>query len=202
VSPGRNLTPVRRAQLQLGRDRRLRFKRSRPFCSVTGAKGERTLSVAMTAPSDDIRFRIATSADVPAMAACRLTDPAAGPADSRMEAYFDGRHHPRDALAPRIGYVALVNDTVIGYIAGHQTTRHACGGEVQYLFVAPEFRRRGVATSLLRLMADWFVDAGALKVCVCVDGDSPAARPFYESVGASSFKRFWYAWDDISAVRR
>jgi GNAT superfamily N-acetyltransferase len=165
-------------------------------------RAELTLSAAMTTPSDDIRFRVATSADVPAMSACRLTDPAAGPADSRMAEYFDGGHHPQDALAPRIGYVALVSDTVIGYIAGHLTTRHGCAAEVQYLFVAPEFRRRGVATSLLRLLAGWFADAGALKVCVCVDAESPAARPFYESAGAVPFKRFWYAWDDISAVRR
>lgn len=148
----------------------------------------------------DIHFRIATAADVPAMAACRLTDPAAGPGDWRMSAYLDGTHHPRQAQAPRIGFLALVDDAVIGYVAGHRTTRHGCAGEVQYLYVAPEYRRRGVATSLVRLMADWFADAGASKVCVCVDDDSPAAIPFYESTGAAPIKRLWYVWDDISAV--
>jgi GNAT superfamily N-acetyltransferase len=155
----------------------------------------------MVTSSDDIRFGVATSADVPAMAACRLTDPAAGPADPRMAAYFDGKHHPQEALPPRVGYVALVREAVIGYIAGHLTTRHGCAGEVQYLFVVPEFRRRGVATALLRLLADWFCKARALKVCVCVDADSPAAKPFYESAGASPFRRFWYGWDDISVLR-
>ena len=94
----------------------------------------------MVTSSDDIRFQIATSADVSAMAACRLNDPAAGPADPRMAAYFDGEHHPQQALPSRVGYVALVPEGVIGYIAGHLTTRHGCDGEVQYLFVAPEFR--------------------------------------------------------------
>ena len=155
----------------------------------------------MAISSDNIRFRIATSADVPAMAACRLTDPAAGPADPRMAAYFEGKHDPQDALPLRIGYVALLREAVIGYIAGHLTTRHGCRAEIQYLFVAPDFRRRGVATALLRLLADWFGKADALKVCVCVDADSPAAKPFYESAGASPFKRFWYGWDDISAFR-
>ena|SRR5262245_42425977 len=156
----------------------------------------------LTAASDDIHFRIVTSADVPAMAACRLTDPAAGPADPRMAAYFDGKHHPQEALLARVGYVALVRESVVGYIAGHLTTRHGYAGEVQYLFVAPEFRRRRVATALLGLLADWFGNAGALKVCVCVDSDSPSARPFYESTGASPFRRFWCGWDDISVVRR
>ena len=40
----------------------------------------------------------------------------------------------------------------------------------------------------------------ALKVCVCVDADSAAAKPFYEGAGASPFNRFWYRWDDISAL--
>jgi GNAT superfamily N-acetyltransferase len=155
----------------------------------------------MVTSSDDIRFRIATSADVSAMAACRLRASAVGPADPRMAAYFDGKHHPQQALPPRIGYVALVRDGVIGYIAGHLTTRHGCAGEVQYLFVSPDFRRRGVATALLRLLADWFGSACAQKVCVCVDADSPAAKPFYESAGASPFMRLWYGWDDISVLR-
>jgi GNAT superfamily N-acetyltransferase len=138
----------------------------------------------------DIRYRLATSADVSAMTACRLTDPAAGPADSRMASYFDGQHLPHQALLPRVGYVALLRDTVITYIAGHQTTRHGCAREVQYLFVGPGYRRRGIATALLRSSADCFSQTGAQKVRVCVDAASPAAEPFYESVGASPFRRF------------
>ncbi len=156
----------------------------------------------MSQQIDDVRFRIATAADVPAIAECRTADPDVGPADWRMAAYFNGSHHPQQARAPRLGYLALVDDAVIGYIAGHQTTRHGCAAEVQYLYVAPEYRRRGVATSLLRLMADWFADAGALKVCVCVDENSPAAIPFYQSTGAVAFKRLWYRWDDISVASR
>jgi GNAT superfamily N-acetyltransferase len=151
--------------------------------------------------SGDIQFRIATSADVPAMAACRSSDPALGPADPRMAAYFDGRHHPQQALPPRVGYVALEYGAVIGYIAGHLTTRHGCAAEVQYLFVAPDFRRHGIATALLRLLTNWFGSAAARKVCVCVDPDSRAAKPFYESTGASPFRRLWYRWDDISVFR-
>ena len=43
-----------------------------------------------------------------------------------MAAYFNGQHHPQQALLPRVGYVALAGDAVIGYIAGNRTTRHAC----------------------------------------------------------------------------
>jgi ribosomal protein S18 acetylase RimI-like enzyme len=148
----------------------------------------------------DIQFRAATSADVAAMARCRLTDPAAGLADERMDAYFDGQHHPQQALLPRVGYVALAAELVVGYVAGHLTTRQTCAGEVQYLFVAPAYRRRRVATELLRLLAVWFRGRGAAKVCVCVDADSPAARPFYRSLGAFPIRKYWYVWDDIGVV--
>jgi GNAT superfamily N-acetyltransferase len=152
--------------------------------------------------SSEIRFRIATSADASPMAACRLTDPTAGAADSRMAAYLDGQHHPQQALLSREGYVALIGERIVGYIAGHQTTRYGCEGEVQYLFVAPEHRRRGIATVLLRLMAAWFQQAGVRNVCVCIDADSPSAKPFYEAAGATPIEKLWYVWNDIAIVCR
>lgn len=150
----------------------------------------------------DFRFRAASDADVASMAECRLTDPAVHPADPRMAAYFRGEHHPQHALAPRTGFVALAGNTVVGYIAGHRTTRHGCAGEVQYLFVAPAYRRRGVATSLLGLLAAWFRDQAALRVCVCVDADSPAAQPFYDSTGALRLRKYWRIWENISVLCR
>ena len=75
-------------------------------------------------------------------------------------------------------------------------------GELQYLFVAPNYRRRGIATELIRLVADWFVEQGAAKVCVCVDADTPAAGPFYTARNAVPMQNFWVGWEDISVVRQ
>src|SRR6267378_7162895 len=61
----------------------------------------------------NIHYRAATLADVVEMARCRLADPAAGPADPRMAAYLEGKHHPRQALTARIAYVALVGERVV-----------------------------------------------------------------------------------------
>ena len=150
----------------------------------------------------DVHFRKATSADVAAMAACQSADPANG-ANPRMAAYFERQHHPQRALFPRVGYVAVANGEVIGYIAGHLTTRHDCEGEIQYLFVAPAQRRHGVATALLRLLAHWFQKQGAHRVCVAIAADSPPeAGPFHESVGAAPIKKHWYAWEDIAVACR
>src|SRR5262245_22656687 len=150
---------------------------------------------------ENVQFREATAADAPAMALSHVYDPSADAADPRMAAYLDGQHPPQQALLPRVAYLALVNDQVIGYTAGHRTTRHGCAGEVQYLFVSAAFRRRGVATELIRLLAQWFRTERVQKVCVALAGDSPADyRPFYESMGASPLRRFWYGWEDVGTL--
>ena len=149
-----------------------------------------------------IRFRETTTADVPAMELCRLADPIDGPADPRMAAYFDRQHHPQQALLPRVGYVALANDTVIGYIAGHRTTRHGCSGEVQYVFVAPAYRRRGIGTALLQLLAEWFQAQAAQKVRVAVLTVLQRPSLSMRGVGASRLKRNWCAWEDIGTLVR
>src|SRR2546422_9589774 len=104
------------------------------------------MSRAMTPSLTAVQYRQATTADVRGMAQCRLADPAAGVADPRMAAYLDGHHHPQQALPPRVAFVALVGTAVVGYIAGHLTRRYQCDGELQYLFVAPQYRRTGIAT--------------------------------------------------------
>lgn len=148
----------------------------------------------------ELRYREATSADVPAMERCRAADAEAGPADPRIAAYLDGRHHPQQALAPRTAFVALAGDDVIGYIAGHATTRYGCSGEVQYLYVAPHYRRRGVARQLLRSMASWFQMRHIQRVCVNADIDSAGAVGFYTSRGAVPLNKYWFVWDDIALV--
>jgi GNAT superfamily N-acetyltransferase len=148
----------------------------------------------------EIEFRTASGSDVPAMARSRQADPDAHSADSRMEAYFNRTHHPQGALRPRIGLVATAGDEVIGYIAGHLTRRFDCDGEVQYLFVAPPYRRMGVARRLLELLADWFSAEGATRICVDVNEESPAARSFYVSMGATVLRPHWMVWDDIGEV--
>jgi len=154
----------------------------------------------MNPASSSIQVRRATAADVPQLAESRSADPDAGPADARMAAYLEGRHHPRQALGPRVAYLATVTGTVAGYIGGHLTRRHGCDGEVQYLYVAPAYRRTGVASTLLRQLAQWFVQQEAVRICVDVNDDSPGAAPFYVSHGAQHLRPHWMVWSDIEIV--
>ena len=147
-------------------------------------------------------YRVAQTADIERMAQCRLADPAAGPADERMAAYFAGKHHPQQASAPRIGYVAAIGDLVVGYTGGHLTRRHQCDGELQYLFVSPAHRRVGIAGELVLRMFQWFVTQGAYKICVNVAPENGPARAFYRSLGATELGQYWSVWRDIRARAR
>ena len=150
---------------------------------------------------NSIQIRVAGEGDVAAMSECRLKD--VGGVDERMAAYFRGEHHPHQALAPRVGFVAELGGRVIGYVAGHLSTRHGLEGEVQYLFVTSQLRRQGIGARLVHRLAEWFCERGAKRICVGVDADSPAAMPFYRAMGArplSAEKPFWYVWDDAGAI--
>ena len=81
------------------------------------------------------------------METCHVTKDGVIFYDRRMAAYLNGDHHPQKALPPRVGYVAEAGGAVVGYIAGHLTTRNGCAAEVQYLFVSPDYRRNGIGTA-------------------------------------------------------
>ena len=117
-----------------------------------------------------------------------------------MAAYLEGRHHPHLALEPRTVWIAESGVNIIGYVGGHLTRRFDCDGELQYLYVAPPYRRTGVAGALVRLLAQWFVEQGAHRICVNVNAHSPGAHPFYRHLGAEELRQHWMVWQDIATV--
>jgi GNAT superfamily N-acetyltransferase len=115
-----------------------------------------------------------------------------------MTRYLKGEHHPQQALLSRVMWMAVDAESPIGYVGGHLTRRYGCDGELQWIYVVPEYRRGQVAAEFLRLLAAWFVEHGALRVCVDV-GDEHA-RVFYKRHGAEDLNKHWLIWNDISAV--
>ncbi len=149
----------------------------------------------------EIKYREAIALDIPAMA--QLRTGGWGYVEfwtPRVTAYLNGTSHPQHALATRMLFIANTVTHAAGFIAGHLTTRYGCDGELQWLDVAPDYRERGVASSLLRLLAGWFTEQKALKVCVNVDPANIAAHAFYKKHGAEALGEHWMVWNDISAV--
>lgn len=143
-----------------------------------------------------IRYREATVVDVPDLEHMRNAD-AEWPADPRMARYLRCEHHPQKALDPRVMYLAEGPEGVVGYIGGHLTERFDCDGELQYLYVAPAHRRGGVASEMFRLLAGWFDEHGASRICVDVEPDNHGARGFYQRHGATDLNSHWLVWADF-----
>lgn len=141
--------------------------------------------------------------DIPAMARIRAAN--AGTEEhwnARISAYLDGKHHPQQALMPRVIFVAVEGDSLAGFVAGHLTRRHACAGELQWIDVVPQWRGAGVASELLHLIASWFVEQNACRVCVNVDPGNARARRFYQRHGATVLSEHWLVWDNIGEAMR
>ena len=118
----------------------------------------------------------------------------------RIGGYVSGALNPQQALAPRVVYVAVDNSQITGFIAGHLTRRFDCDGELEWLNVVPEKRRGGVARELLLVLASWFAEKGAKRVCVDADPENPTARAFYRKNGAEDLNPHWLVWSDITEL--
>lgn len=144
------------------------------------------------------RYREALLDDVPSLAALPQTGEAGAAGEDRMTRYLKGEHHPHLALPTRVIWLAEAERAPAGYIAGHLTRRFNCGGELQWLYVTTDHRRSGVATVLLKHLANWFTVRGARRICVDVGDES--ARPFYRRLGAGDLSGPWMVWEDVSKV--
>lgn len=145
-----------------------------------------------------VLYRQARPNDIPAMAEIRAAD--WGDAEywrDRILQYLTYKQHPTEALHPRISFVAIEQERVVGLVAGHLTTRLGCEGELEWISVRSEYRRHGIASQLLCHLATWFTGQGAQRVCVDVQPSNHGARRFYERYGAKDLKPHWMVWEDI-----
>jgi len=146
-------------------------------------------------------YRQALESDIPAMARIRAGEWEAQQYwQARISRYLNCRMHPQKALMPRVIYVALDGDLLVGFIAGHLTRRYRCDGELQWINVASDYRGSGAAQELLRLLAAWFAAGKALRICVNVDPANTTARRFYMRYGADHLNEYWLVWRDINVV--
>ena len=149
----------------------------------------------------NLTYRQIVPSDIPEMA--RLRAAKRGNTDywtDRMTRYFAGDHNPQLALRPRVAIVAVEGEAVVGFIAGHLTRRYSCEGEVQWIHVAPERRRTGVASEMLLQLAKWFVEQKAYKVCVDVDPSNTPGLELYKKHGAVYLNPHWLFWNDIRSL--
>jgi ribosomal protein S18 acetylase RimI-like enzyme len=146
-------------------------------------------------------FRPAEGGDLDAMAAIRAREWETVPYwKRRIGSYMAVESSPQQALAARAVFVAVDGDQVAGFVAGHRTRRFGCDAELEWINVAPEQRGRGIAGQLLVVIASWFVEQGALRVCVDVEPQNTAARALYSRYGATRLNHHWMVWEDARTI--
>jgi len=148
-----------------------------------------------------VAIRQADARDVPAMAAIRAEAwESAAYWERRLAKYLAGEIGAREALPEHAMFVAEMEGMTVGLVAGHRTTRHGCHGELEWIHVAWAWRGSGIGGKLLGMMAGWFAERDALRVCVDVEPDNSEARAFYKKYGARDLKPSWMVWEDIRVV--
>ena len=148
-----------------------------------------------------MQYRKANRSDIAQMARIRSSEWGSEEYwNMRISGYMKHKLHPFQALRPRILFIATEADKIVGFIAGHLTSRLGCKGELQWINVIPEYRSKGISSELLRILAAWFVEKKALKICVDVDPENTTAQKFYRRHGAKSLNEHWLYWEDISVV--
>ena len=158
-----------------------------------------TANLSDEASTPKVRYREATELDIPAMTRIRAKEWGGEEYwKQRISGYLHCELHPQQALRPRVIYIALEGDAVVGFIAGHLTRRFGCDGELEWINVIPERRGSGIASELLRCIWAWFVGQKAARICVDVDPANITARKFYKRHGAGDLNRQWLVWNDIA----
>ena len=78
-----------------------------------------------------VQYRKANRSDIPQMSRIRSSEWETEEYwIMRISGYMKHRLHPFQALRPRIIFVAVESDKVVGFIAGHLTSRLGCKGEL------------------------------------------------------------------------
>ena len=116
----------------------------------------------------------------------------------RINGYFAGTYNPSYALAERTVLVAVQEEQIVGFVAGHLSTRMGCTAELQWMFVLPRWQRQGIGARLLWPLRQWFQGHGSTKVIVDASPENPY-RSFYLKHGAIPLDGYWLYWEDIGA---
>lgn len=118
----------------------------------------------------------------------------------RWQTYFDGKS-PQSSFPQKIILKAIQEDKIIGYLAGHFSSRYNLEAEIQSFYVLKEFQRQGIGKALLQKYVEWLLDNERKSLCV---GFNPANKykSFYEKFGGLYLNEHWIYWNDLERLNR
>ena len=113
--------------------------------------------------------------------------------------YMNRDNHIEKISVHRVIFVAMIKLNIVGYIAGHLSSRPDPQGEIQSMNILKPQWGKGAEVNLLRVLARWFKSRGVTSVCVKVAVHNPY-KEFYTQHGATALNDSLYRWDDIDKV--
>lgn len=116
----------------------------------------------------------------------------------RWHTYFDGAS-PVSAKPQRIVFKAIKDKQIVGFIAGHLTTRYHKDAEIQSFYVLKDEQRHGIGSALLEKLLTWLKVQKAKSLCVGIFPQNPYLV-FYLKFGGLHLNPHWIYWDDLSLV--
>lgn len=106
---------------------------------------------------------------------------------------------PATSKPQRAMFKAVADNSIVGYIAVHLTTRHEKDAEIQSFYVLKEYHRKGIGIGLLLNAVNWLEAHHAKSLCVGIAKDNPY-QAFYAKYGGRYLNEHWIYWDDIAAL--
>jgi GNAT superfamily N-acetyltransferase len=116
----------------------------------------------------------------------------------RWETYFAG-DSPESSKPERVVFKAMVGDKMIGYIAGHLTTRYGKDAEIQSFYLLKKHQRKGFGAQMLAHFINWLKPYHVKTLCVGVRSNNPYQQ-FYLKHGGIHFNEHWIGWDDVTLL--
>jgi GNAT superfamily N-acetyltransferase len=117
----------------------------------------------------------------------------------RWKNYLNGASSPTAARPERIVFKACIGQKLVGFVAGHLTTRYGKDAEIQLFYVLQENQRAGLGGKLLLQFLDWAGRHNAKSLCVGIAPNNKY-KGFYLKYGGRYINPHWIYWDDMAAL--
>lgn len=114
----------------------------------------------------------------------------------RWQTYFVGQS-PASAKPERIVFKALIGNELVGYIAGHLTTRYDKDAEIQSFYILKEYQGKGIGGQLLHHFVKWLLQYDVKSLCVGFHEANPY-QAFYIKYGGKYLNPHWIYWDEVN----